>query len=31
MEHKLDNKGIDFAPLGEPEQDGIWQVWGDNI
>jgi hypothetical protein len=21
----------DFEPLGLPEQDGLWQVWGDNV
>lgn len=31
MEHKLNYCEYDFEPLGLPEQDGIWQVWGRNI
>lgn len=31
MEHDLIYHEYDFEPLGLPEQDGIWQVWGGNI
>lgn len=31
MEHDLICYEYDFEPTGLPEQDGIWQVWGDNI
>jgi hypothetical protein len=30
MEHEQKFKEYDFEPLGLPEQDGVWQVWGDN-
>lgn len=30
MEHTRMYKEYDFEPLGLPEQDGVWQVWGDN-
>jgi hypothetical protein len=30
MEHNFMYCEYDFEPLGLPEQDGIWQVWGDN-
>jgi hypothetical protein len=29
MERKFVYKEYDFEPLGLPEQDGLWQVWGD--
>ena len=31
MEHTRMYKEYDFEPLGLPDQDGIWQVWGGNI
>lgn len=30
MEHKFVYKEYDFEPLGLPDQDGTWQVWGGN-
>lgn len=30
MEYEQKYKEYEFEPLGLPEQDGIWQVWGDN-
>ena len=29
MEHEQKFKEYDFEPLGLPEQDGVWQVWGE--
>lgn len=31
MERKFIYKEYDFEPLGLSEQDGYWQVWGNNI
>lgn len=31
MERKFVYKEYDFEPLGLPEQDGLWQVWGDSV
>lgn len=31
MERKLNYCEYEFEPLGLPDQDGIWQVWGGNI
>lgn len=30
MGHEFVYKEYDFEPLGLPDQDGIWQVWGGN-
>lgn len=30
MEYKQKHKAYEFEPFGLPEQDGIWQVWGNN-
>lgn len=30
MGRKLNHCEYDFEPLGLPDQDGIWQVWGGN-
>ena len=31
MEYSSTYKEYVFEPLGLPDQDGIWQVWGGNI